>query len=696
MTEVSLRQPVRVRLDLSQIPLHSEFTVDTSVFARADDRRRGEAYMKARLRDPVNTGGVAVEFTGLTPTNRPVLSPFIAAPPPEPQCTNASDPEAGVIQFSSATGLIHEFGAIAPPVYITRTGGSRGTIVATVRAADDSAIAGTHYSAFNESYVFGDGDDVPRAIRLAPIDNNTADGDVVVTLSLTAPSGCPRVGDVDEAEITIVDDEARPTDVNYSVGGTVSGLSGTGLVLEEAVTGMRVTPSNGAFTFNYAYQDGSNYNVRIVTQPTNPIQSCTVANASGAIASASVTSVAVTCTTPLPNGSLDPTFGASGKVTAALAGGAVAVGLQNNGKILVLGERALLRYAADGTVDTSFGTNGQVNVGFTGGSFDVIRDMAVLPDDKIIVVGYGRSGSQDDFAAARYNADGTTDYTFGSAGKAYVDFNGLTDRAHDVDVQSDGSIVLSGHAGVTSTAGPSNDFAVARLTASGGLDTTFSSDGRATVNIAGATDLGAAAALQADGAIVVVGRVGVSGGATPDVGAVRFTATGDLDAAFGAAGIVRIDYGSTGWDEATDVAVQSDGKIVIAGHVTLTTTSDYLIARLNVNGTRDTAFGTNGMTTLAFGALQDAASALAIQPDGGILVVGVASSSTVADMGIARYLNNGSLDTAFGGTGTLSIDFFGAADDAKALVIQPDGKVIVAGEARNGTSNELGLIRVTP
>jgi uncharacterized delta-60 repeat protein len=132
-----------------------------------------------------------------------------------------------------------------------------------------------------------------------------------------------------------------------------------------------------------------------------------------------------------------------------------------------------------------------------------------------------------------------------------------------------------------------------------------------------------------------------------------------------------------------------DGKFGIVGRTDVAGTPQALIARYNTDGTPDTSFGTNGRAAnpaIVFG------RAVALTPDGRIVVTGEANGDYV----VARYTNAGALDTSFGTNGTMTIDFFGSFDTPAALAIQPDGRIVVAGRAQNGTQEVLGLARIVP
>ena len=690
-----LRDTVTVEVDISAIPVGAAFWIDNTVNALSHNRRGRESYIAARLRDPVSANGLEWEIDGLD-----VIEPIEIGGPifiEQPECVApGATPESGTVQFNAATYYLPEFRHSSRKVRVTRTGGSAGKVLVRVTTSDGTALAGTHYEPVTQTIVFGDGDTQPRAIEVPIVNDTSYSGPHQFNLSLTPVGNCANLGARATAVVNILDDETPPP-ATYDLRGSITGLTGSGLTIDDGVQGEDLHPEAGAtsFVFNYDYHPGLRYNVRVLSQPTNPLQICSVSNGSGTFGAADVTNVAVTCTTPAASGSLDASFGDNGKVTGVLAGGAKRLRLLPDGRILVLGDRALRRFNSDGSDDSTFGIAGEAAVTFSGNSNEAF-DLAVQPDGRILVVGTTRVGSNFDFAVSRFNADGTPDTSFGTSGSVFTDFSGAVDRAHAVLIQPDGAIVVAGHKALNGIAGIDNDFAVARYTTDGVLDTTFGTAGRASINIAGLADLAATAALQPDGAIVLAGRVGESGGGTEDVGLARFNADGTADTTFGNQGTVRIDYAAGGSDQAIGVIVQTDGRIVIAGAGSFGGTSEFLVARLNANGSRDDTFGSTGFVSLPFGTQQDFANAVALQPDGTILVAGQASSTTVSDFGLARLRGDGTLDEGFGTGGRLSIDFFGSGDIAEALAVQSDGKIVVAGGTRNGSGYGLGLARVSP
>jgi uncharacterized delta-60 repeat protein len=481
--------------------------------------------------------------------------------------------------------------------------------------------------------------------------------------------------------------------LTYTVGGTLTGLAGTGLVLTNDFKD-DISPQNGPFTFLPRYADGSFYSVRVATQPTGPDQVCAVENGTGHVGGGDVTGILVTCATPGDNEHLDRTFNVTGRVTADLVDGAHGLALQPDGRIIVINQHSVARFHADGSPDVGFGSNGQVDVEFPG-IVDRLHGLAVQPDGRIIVAGETRFGDNYDVALARFSPDGALDASFGSGGVVTTDFDGVAQVAYRVLVQADGRIVV---AGIHRSAGTDSDFALFRYLPDGSIDTGFGNGGIATVDIGGRADIAQALAIQSDGKLLVAGRVADTGGADPDVGIARFNSDGTLDTTFGVNGVAGT-LASVAWDEARGIAVQADGRIVVVGVLDPPgmTRSRFLVMRLNSDGSLDGSFGSGGFAEHAhFSDEGDSANAVAIQPDGRIVVVGQSAYYGVSDFAVARFDADGSLDATFADGGLTSIDFFAAADFARAVVITPDGGILVAGYARDGNVTRLGMAKVKP
>ena len=171
------------------------------------------------------------------------------------------------------------------------------------------------------------------------------------------------------------------------------------------------------------------------------------------------------------------------------------------------------------------------------------------------------------------------------------------------------------------------------------------------------------------------------------------TATGGIDTSFAGTGFAITSFG-TGDDEAFAVAVQSDGKIVAAGRVTdATGGKDFGIARYLSDGTIDTAFGGTGQVTLDFSLGLDEVRAVAIQTDGRMVVAGTTTSGTVSRVALARFLTDGTADTSFGGGGKVSVALGAAGDTGRGVAIQSDGKILVSGTTVVGANNAFLLAR---
>ena len=530
--------------------------------------------------------------------------------------------------------------------------------------------------------IFRSGQPGPYTLRLLSMWGTSTDG---APVSLRAP------GVVAVTQPYRLEDFAPSP--RFTVGGTVTGLVGTDLVVSESLSFLDLHLGNGPFAFTVP-MDATRYDVRVTKQPANPSQLCTVRNATGTIGDADVTDVVVECAPPPVQAGLDTDFGSGGTVTADRVGpsGPSAIALQSDGGIVLVGGRTLSRFTAAGAPDPTFGSGGEATVMFSGSIFDQARGVAVQPDGRIVVAGHTRA----DFALERHLADGSMDLDFGTGGAVITDFTAGIDQGQAVLIQPDGKIVVAGHAS-SGPPVPANLFAVARYTASGNLDTGFGDGGKVTTRIAGGSDLGKAALLQPDGKIVVTGRVAVTGGDNPDFGVVRYTAAGAHDPDFGAEGIVRTDFGLDGWVEPTDLALQSDGMLVVIGQVLVGAgPNPFAMARFDSAGAVDTRFGAAGLVTTPFGPRDAVARAVAVQADDKIVVAGYTGDGTQDVFTIARYTADGVLDPSFGTGGTLTVDYFGGSDRAECVAVQADNKIVVAGSAVNVRTGKQALARILP
>ena len=393
-------------------------------------------------------------------------------------------------------------------------------------------------------------------------------------------------------------------------------------------------------------------------------------------------------------GTLDASFGTNGKVTTDFGGtGAAArtVAVQVDGKILAAGvavfnsatDFALTRYNSNGTLDASFGTSGKVTTAFDfPGSFDRVFTVVLQPDGKFVAVGSTVINQFANFALARFNANGTLDASFGTGGIVTTGF-GVSAEATSVAVQADGKIVAAGYANLDGA----DDFALVRYNSNGTLDASFGTGGKVTTAFALSQGFSQAqansVAVQPDGRIVAAGNAAVGGGF--DFALARYNTNGTLDASFGTGGRVTTDFAGAN-DQADSVAVQPDGRIVAAGAAGpyINRGLDFALARYNSNGTLDASFGTSGKVTTDFAGSSDLPtepSAVALQGDGKIVVVGHTLVGGFYDIALACFNSNGTLDASFGTSGKVTTDFAGNDDVPFSIAVQPDGNIVVAGGA---------------
>lgn len=698
---VRLKQPIVLSVPLDRVRLEGDIYVNNTATAVAFNHRQRESYAAAFYRDPVRIGlGPELITDGLEqrPWNEATAP---AAGDAAPVCTGGPDPLAGTLQFERADFETMELPGAGARIKVTRTDGIRGDVSVQFSTADGTAVAGQDYESVNRTVVFRDGQSGSKTVRVPIALDPEIEPAETIELRLSDVRGCAVLGALSTAVLTIGDDDSpAPAPVVFSVGGTVTGLAGNGLVLEDRAQFVSLpVAANGSFVFNRAYSPGAGYDVRVATQPSNPAQVCSVIRGSGTV-SANVTDVAVDCVTPPPPAGLDASFGTGGFSTAGPGGAIKAIALQADGRIVAAVGNVLARYHADGTLDTSFGSGGTAAGVLGPDGNNEIFDIAVQPDGRIVAVGKARaSGASalgDDFAAARYNPDGSRDGGFNAGQPLQVDWIGAPDRATRVLLQPDGRIVLAGFATTlyTSTTDDSG-FAVARLNADGSLDSGFGSAGRAVAEI-GQLDFGYAAALQADGKILVAGRVSYSRGDESDVGVARFNADGTLDSSFGSQGMRTFDL-SANWDEAAAMLVQPDGKLLLAVAYSDVGNFAFGLLRLTAAGERDAGFGTDGFSFRHIGNGNDSPSALAMQPDGRIVVAGHAvNTATSFDVALARFASDGTPDTSFGSGGAHVFDLFNGPDGASDLLLQPDGRLVAAGSARNGLATLPLLLRLVP
>lgn len=392
-----------------------------------------------------------------------------------------------------------------------------------------------------------------------------------------------------------------------------------------------------------------------------------------------------------PEGSLDSSFGGGDGVQltdfADSDDFGYAVALEKNGGAVVAGSSAanfaVARYF--GELDGGFDVDGTQTINFGGN--DTGRAVALQRNGAVIVAGDWDAGAAD-FAVARFTRAGAPDTTFGAGdGRINLTFGGGAfggvERATAVGLQSDGKILVAGYtdAGTDGGADPF-DIAVARLHPNGSIDTSFSGDGKVTVDF-GHDDRASALLIQPDGKIVVVGQWD---GGVSDFAVVRFNPDGSLDSTFSGDGRQNVFFGLTigaSVERATAVALGPGGRIIVVGYTDADPVrrNDFAVAQLTPAGELDTSFSDDGKMTIDF-AGDDRATGVAVRPDGRV-VVGGFSDDGASDFAVAQ-IRGSFLDNAFGrGTGKLELFTNEAAEFAHGLALTDDGKIIMVGESNS-------------
>ncbi len=401
--------------------------------------------------------------------------------------------------------------------------------------------------------------------------------------------------------------------------------------------------------------------------------------------------------TPCGPGTLDASFNGTGIVTTLMGtgdDGGRSVAIMPDGRIVAAGygnngsnqDFAIARYNPNGSLDTSFNGNGRV-LAPIGNSDDAATAMVIQPDGKIVAAGYSYNGANNDFAVARFNSDGQLDITFNGTGIVITPVRFGDDLAFSIALQPDGKFVVAGQ----SYNGFDHDFAIVRYNGNGTLDTSFNNTGKVITAFGSAADVANAVAIQSDGKIVAAGFSLI--GTSNNFALARYNPDGSLDTTFNGTGKVTTPVGTVN-DTAASVAIQADGKIVAAGQSRSAANFDMALVRYNADGTLDTAFNGTGKVVTPIGAGHDIIYSIALQSDSKIVAAGVSlDGSNFADFALVRYNTNGSPDSSFNGTGKV-ITAIGSGDDsAHSVAIQADNKIIVAGQSRTASNNDFALVR---
>jgi uncharacterized delta-60 repeat protein len=357
-------------------------------------------------------------------------------------------------------------------------------------------------------------------------------------------------------------------------------------------------------------------------------------------------------------------------------------------------------------LDPTFGTGGKATTTAFGGDRS---SMAQQPDGKVVMVG----GTFTAFVLARFDVDGTLDDSFGPGGTVTANIGGefSQEEALGVAIQPDpdGRIVIAGTATLDSPRGDDfSDLFVARLLPDGQPDPSFGLGGPVVTDVGGLNNEAQNVVVQpADGMII--------GGSSPNPGSsgvgidhhtdiARYQPDGQPDPTFGTGGTLTLDA-----FVGADLAVQPDGRLLLVGTADTTpptsppgSVTELSVMRLEPDGSPDETFGDHGTTNVSVSGRssptgdpgRDTGSALALQPDGRIVIAGVTAGPN-SNFAVARLLADGTLDTEFTDTGVMTIDFFGSTDLAENVAVTDDGNIVVAGLARDNVDG-YGVARLSP
>lgn len=403
-----------------------------------------------------------------------------------------------------------------------------------------------------------------------------------------------------------------------------------------------------------------------------------------------------------------------------------------------------------GDLDPTFGTNGLAQTEIAPNQTweaDLVRNVVALSNGKTLAVGFSRLGEERRAAYVCYNADGTLDTSFGNNGILLATpSNEYYNFGTDAVELPDGTIFSCGYVfnpvsketwpfllkiknGKLDTSFGSNGFVISnvgecvpermalqadgkvvlggylddniaaiRYNTDGLLDNTFGENGLSVTVIEGSEHYSFAKdlALQADGKVVLATYF--SDGFVWKWAIVRLNADGKLDDSFGEGGISKIVNIGYGHDFVQDIGIMSDGKIIVSGHSwdanVPTLRYSMAVARFNTDGTMDNTFGTNGVFRKNFTSEGCSyATGLAISPNDNIYVAFSPQESTTYDIGLFSLDRNGKLNPAFGDGGVTTLDINGHEDHSGAVQLQADGKLIMGVISYTDSGTPFGVAR---
>jgi len=341
---------------------------------------------------------------------------------------------------------------------------------------------------------------------------------------------------------------------------------------------------------------------------------------------------------------------------------------------------------AGGNLDPAFGEQGVVVTDF-GIDDDEALALAVQADGRILLAGFSTNSVVKDVAVARYHPDGKLDTSFQTTGFTTFAVGGGNAMAEAIVVQADGRIVIAGTADNGANAASSAVF-LARLTENGAPDTSFGTDGKLVLPLAGKTGVAYDLQLTLDGDILVTGTAGDGNGLQAMIA--RVNEDGKMDTTFGMDGVVLIDreYETA----AHSLVVQSDNAILLAGYSKPEGVAGLSLFRLKADGAVDESFGAQGEVRISDTEGEAILYDMAVQADGRLVVVGTYDNSEYREIILGRFLTNGQIDRSFGTAGMVRSDL-GYDSVGYGVAVQSDGAIVVTGYSQTVKGKDIILLR---
>lgn len=454
------------------------------------------------------------------------------------------------------------------------------------------------------------------------------------------------------------------------------------------------------------------------------------------------------------NGDIDFNFGKNGFVILKTNNNVIPydMTLYTDGKIVVVGTLeiqnitygVIYRFNADGTIDNSFSVDGVQSIYYF--DLNVASCVKVQSDGKILVGGH--AGGSSKYVSAlylnRYNQDGSLDSTFD---KTFFFFNPPIPKTEetfeDLLIQKDGKIVIlstyldtmdqryiilrrfeqsgkidlifadsgiqktkvsyytyatkfniqtNGKLLVAAFTFNSSQAIIQRYLSNGILDNTFGVDGIDKISIKDKAAILNQIAIQSDGQIIGVGTLYIYDSrliTEEDMFTIRLNTDGSLDHNFGNQGKLISDFGSD--ERSRDIAIQNDGKILLAGEIFNGLDFDIVVVRYNPNGSLDTSFNKTGKV-ITDAESSEFAKSISIQSDGRIVVGGIRYNDNNADIILIRYNPDGSIDKSFDTDGKVITDL-GFDEQTKDLSIYPNGKIVLGADYYDTAQSDIAILR---